>query len=271
MKRWTLLTVFLLTLILILPLPETYAANYSFTATAQKNFDKLTKDSTQTVRNKLQAQYDLLQANRKQELQLEQEAKKLKSNNQAREKQVRSAINQLDHQIIKRIEAELEQVTKKYEPIIKAYEQQRQQVTILKQLKPANKEIVKAANLALSITKVAADQAKQTIRNKKTELTKAKSKANTRKKELRALLTKGSPLLSDIKNINSSIGKQNKQFTAEGKQLTIALRSQSANDVLSSLQTMNQLGTIVNTYRKNIIQLEKQYNQIIEQVDQLLK
>ncbi|MFD2114700.1 hypothetical protein ACFSTH_02865 [Paenibacillus yanchengensis] len=270
MKLFTWFTATLLSVLLLLPASTTYAASYTLTTTAQKNFDKLTKESEPTITDKLTIGYNQLQTNRKQELELEQQTKKLKSNNQAKEKLVRSAISQLDNDHIQRLNSEVAQVTKKYDPIIKTYEQQRQQLTIIKQMKPANKEAVKVANVALALSKAAADQAKQIIRNKKAELTKAKAAATARKKELRAMLTSGSNLLSNIKNANSTISKQNKLFTDEGKLLTNALRLQSAKQALNNLQTMNTLSTSINGARKKIVQYEQEYEQLLDKINNLI-
>ena len=264
--------IFWLALALVASLPGFAAgASYQFSASAKASFDKMTGAASTSMKEQLISQYDLLQTYYKHELEWEHKIKTIHANNEGLEKKIRNQIQMLDNERIKQLESDIAKLKKRYEPVIKMYDTQRNQLNMIKAVKTSNKELIKAMNISVSISKAAADHAKTEIRRQEANLKAARSTANEKKKELRSMLADGAALTSKIKIAKSAIQASNKQYTAEGKLLSQAVRQQAASAALQSMRKMNGHAQAINKQKSNIYSLEQQYAQLLAKVQLRLK
>lgn len=266
-QRMKQLAAFWIALTLVACLPGYAAgASYQFSASAKANFDKMAGAASAAMKEQLTSQYNKLQEHYKQELEWEHKIKTIHANNEGLEKKIRNQIQMLDNDRIKQLESDIAKLKKRYEPVIKVYDTQRNQLNMIKAVKTSNKELIKVMNVSVSISKAAADHAKAEIRRQEANLKAARSAANEKKKELRSMLAEGASLTSKIKIAKSAIQASNKLYTAEGKLLSQAVRQQAAGAALQSMRKMNEQAQAINKQKSSIYTLEQQYSQLLTKV-----
>lgn len=198
------------------------AASFEFTATAKAAFDKMLAGAGPSVSAALKKQHAELQSLQKEDLDYDARIGTLHYKNEEKEGKLRKAIREIDAAKIKALENASASLKKQNEPLFRLYDTQRTQLSLIKSLK--NKDLTAAMSMQVEITKAAVQAAKKKQSDKDAELKRAKADANAKMKQLRGMLDANDATESKIKAAKSLISVYKKQFTAEGKVLSSAVR-----------------------------------------------
>ncbi|WP_138755032.1 hypothetical protein [Paenibacillus sinopodophylli] len=266
MKTVSRFTVFGLVLLLLLAGPSTIAAaSFEFSATAKTAFDKMKGATDKVTAAKLTSQYTELQTTQKQLIDWDTRIDKLHYQNEEAIIATRKRIKEIDANKLLKLENDVVQAKKKYEPLFKLYDSLNQQLSIAKSFK--DKLAINLLKPQVETTKVAVQLAKQDIRSKET--TYKTAKANTAKtiKKLRTELSGIDPLKVKMKAAKSTTSSIKKQFTTETSLLNQAVKKGNAAATSSSLTRMLTYIKQMNEQKQKMLTYEQQTMAIIAKVD----
>lgn len=255
----------LLLLFALLSPASASAAPFEFTPTAKAAFDKMTAAASKATAAKLTSQYAELQ--RAQKLSIEWDAKidQLHYRNEEEALAARQRIREVDAAKLQRLQEELAQTKKKYEPLFALYDSLRQQLSLAKSMK--DKWLAGVLSPQIDTAKAAVQLAKLDIRSKEAALKKAKADAAKTMKKLRDMLAGADPLKIKIKAAKSAAGHVKKQFQTEASILNRVVRKGDSTASLSSFARMLGYMKQINGERQKIYGYEQQIAGIIAKVN----
>ncbi|CAM4378214.1 hypothetical protein L1N85_24990 [Paenibacillus alkaliterrae] len=260
------LTVSLLILLLTLISPiAASAASFEFTVTAKTAFDKMKAAANQATASKLTTQYAELQAVQKKAIEWDTKIDELHYRNEEAILGTRQRIKEIDAAKLSRLESDVVQAKKKYEPLFDLYDSLRQQLSLAKSYK--NKWLVSVLNPQVETAKAAVQLAKLDIRGKEAALKTAKAAAAKAMKKLRDQLTGIDKIKIKIKAAKSSISSTNKHFRTETSILNQVVRKGNSTAALSSFARLLSFMKQINEQKQKMYAYEQQIMDVIAKVD----
>ncbi|MBD2871337.1 hypothetical protein [Paenibacillus arenilitoris] len=262
------LSMLVLLFLLLAPAAAT-AASFEFTVTAKAAFDKMKAAADKTTSAKLASQYAQLQAVQKQEIEWEAKINTLHYRNEEAVLGTRNRIKAIDAAKIAKLEADVVQTKKKYEPLFDLYDSLKQQLSLAKSLK--DKWLVGVLNPQVETAKAAAALAKADIRGKEAALKAAKADAAKAMKKIKDVLAGIDAVKIKIKASKSSVSSLKKQFKTETTILNQVVRKGDPTASVSSFTRLLAYMKQINEHRQKHYAYEQQISAIIAKADAQLK
>lgn len=268
-RRMFLITLSLLLVSLLCPLPSAFAAYLELSPSAKRALDETARRAGKSTGDRLQSLYVEFLTTQKQEEVWDRNMKSIREANTETEKVLLASIRAIDAELITKLEQELKLTKQRYQPLLDQYAALGKQAEAAKKAK--SKELRALIQAQMDLMKPAVQAARFDIKQRQEKLQKAKESAAGKKKALRAELAKLDSIKARSKALRQSAAESNKHKTALWKTLQDAVKRNDATEAASSLASMTTLTKQALSLKQQVHAAETQLSRQLKLLQQRLE
>jgi hypothetical protein len=243
---------------------ELHAASAELSATAKAAFDKMVAAAGRTQADKLtQLYHELLQLETA-EREWQEKTKRLHYDNVEALTAIRQQLKRLHEEKLKRLDSQVQEAKKKYQPLFDAYTALNKQISAAKIWK--NKQLNAALRLQHTGMKPLVQTAREDIRRRQAALKSARQVRTDAVKRVRQTLSAIDTVKVQIRRAKSAAGTYKSNLSAPRRTLTQTARKGDASASLKALTSMTASSRQRNERSRQVFQLEQKIGDIIQKV-----
>lgn len=239
-----------------------HAASAELSATAKAAFDKMVAAAGQTQADKLKQLYQELLQLETAEREWQEKTKRLHYDNAEALTVIRQQLKRVHEEKLKRLDSQVRQAKKQYQPLFDAYSALNKQASAVKPMK--NKQLNAALRLQQNGMKPLVQTAREDIRRREAALKSAKQARTDAVKRIRHTLSAIDTVKVQIRRAKSSSGTHKSRLSAARSTLTQAARKGDASASLKALTSMTASSRQRNERSRQVFQLEQKIGDIIQ-------
>ncbi|WII38523.1 hypothetical protein [Paenibacillus thiaminolyticus] len=239
-----------------------HAASAELSATAKAAFDKMVAAAGRTQADKLTQLYRELLQLESAEREGHEKTKRLHYDNAEALTAIRQQLKRLHAEKLKRLDSQVQEAKKKYQPLFGAYSALNKQISAAKVWK--NKQLNAALRLQHTGMKPLVQTAREDIRRRQAALKSARQARTDAVKRIRQTLSGIDTVKVQIRRAKSAAGTYKSNLSAARRTLTQAARKGDASASLKALSSMTASSRQRNERSRQVLQLEQQIGDIIQ-------
>lgn len=244
------------------------AATVELSSSDKAKWNKLLAAAGQADAAKLQAAYDGFIGLQKQADSLDARIKELHYRNEEALKIAKNRIRQINAAQLSKLETQLNQAKKKYEPLLNRYSALNKQISAASAA--GSKELKKLLQTQRDLLKPLVQLAKDDIKAKQDALQAAKDAAGKKAKQVRTVLAEIDPVKVRIQAEKSAAQAPKNAVSAVMKTWKASVRNGDAKSAGSALANLNSLARQIADRKQKICRYEQQIDGIISRAEALL-
>ncbi|MFL1675719.1 hypothetical protein [Paenibacillus dendritiformis] len=258
-----IMTALLIALACLLASPAAlHAATAELSATAKAAFDKMVAAADRTQADKLTQLYRELLQLEATEREWQEKTKRLHYDNAEALTVIRQQLKRLHEEKLKRLDSQVQEAKKKYQPLFDAYSALNKQISAVKIWK--NKQLNAALRLQHTGMKPLVQTAREDIRRRQAALKSAKQARTDAVKRIRHTLSAIDTVKVQIKRAKSAASTYKSRLSAARSTLTQAARKGDASASLKALTSMTASARQRNERSRQVFQLEQKIGDILQ-------
>ncbi|BFH11853.1 hypothetical protein WJ0W_000109 [Paenibacillus melissococcoides] len=239
-----------------------HAASAELSATAKAAFDKMVAAADRSQADKLTQLYQELSQFETAEREWQEKTKRLHYDNAEALAGIRQQLKRLHEEKLKRLDSQVQEAKKKYQPLFDAYSALNKQISAAKIWK--NKQLNAALRLQHTGMKPLVQTAREDIRRRQAALKSARQARTDAAKRVRQTLSAIDTVKVQIKKAKSAASTCKSRLSATRSTLTQAARKGDANASLKALISMTASSRQRNERTRQVFQLEQKIGDIIQ-------
>lgn len=237
------------------------AASGELSATAKAAFDKMVAAADRTQADKLNRLYRELIQLEAAEREWQEKTKRLQRDNAEAMTAIRQKVKLMHVEKLKRLDSQVQEAKKKYQPLFDAYSALNKQISAAKIWK--NKQLNAALRLQHTGMKPLVQTAREDIRRRQAALKSARQARTDAVKRVRQTLSAIDTVKVQIKKAKNAARTDKSRLSAARSTLTQAARKGDAGASLKALTSMTVSSGQRNERTRQVFQLEQKIGEII--------
>jgi hypothetical protein len=268
----TRLIAFIILLIFSLSLnvPLGLAVDYELTTNGKKTLDEIIKSASPAIAERMRSQYDEFLATQRTQERTVTENKQSRVKNAENEAKLRQDIRNVDQAVIQKYEQQVQQAKSRYHPIFDQYSQLNQQLALARKLK--DKELTAMLRSQADIMKITVQIARQDLRNKQDDLSKARSNRTSKIKKLRNSLERIDTWENKMKIERHTMSQVKQRQAFSWKNFQEQIKNKNTAEASTTLSSLNLVAKQLLEHHREVGRLESRIAQhLVEVRKQLTK